>query len=450
MYCTTFKQSVYGKLGSLLILFSLTSFLSSCTDESVIEEISESVLEEDAISGGDNSPNARSSKSVKLDISSVSASSSQSPNVPNNVLDGDLSTRWSGFGVPTDLYFDLGNSPLIDYARIAFFKGNQRRARFEVFVRNSTNSAWEKINTKTSSGTTTGLEIFDFSNRTARYLRLRCNGNTSNNWNSITEVELWGTPDSSSGDGDGDGVDPNSARGILGGMQIWKLNAYTGNLNIGSSSNGLSYADDASKSDNPVWFYPSNGYAYFLTYPGNPTSGGSSNPRTELRELNPDGSLAFWDGTTSTEHSMKWRFRVDDLPPSGKLCFGQIHERSDALDDVIRVQCEGSANQTSGTMKLRILGYVTEQILGSGQTVPNFTFNMDQDYYFELTFQNRIVKLYELNNNGSRIRTLFTSQSVNADENYFKAGCYLQSTRSSHRSSSSFGLVGIKNISVSH
>jgi len=77
--------------------------------------------------------------------------------------------------------------------------------------------------------------------------------------------------------------------------------------------------------------------------------------------------------------------------------------------------------------------------------------NMDTEYYFELTLQNSVVRLYELNNSGSRVRTLFTSVNLgDVDENYFKAGSYLQSTRSSHASSNVFGQVAIKDLSVRH
>jgi len=117
--------------------------------------------------------------------------------------------------------------------------------------------------------------------------------------------------------------DTETASGIIGAG--WKLNGYTGTLNVGSTDNGLDYADDASRSESH-FFFEKDGYAAFKTYPGNPTSGGSSNPRTELRELI-NGGNNYWNGNSNTTHSMKWRFIVEDLPPSGKLCFGQIHER---------------------------------------------------------------------------------------------------------------------------
>lgn len=227
----------------------------------------------------------------------------------------------------------------------------------------------------------------------------------------------------------------------------WKLNGYSGNLNVGSNDNGLNYVDNASTGESH-FFFEKNGYAAFRCYAGNPTSGNSSNPRTELREVI-NGGDGYWNGNTNTEHSMKWRFVIEDLPPSGKLAFGQIHENDDDYDDVIRVQVQGSSGQNSGSVDLRILGYVTEEIEGQGRTI-NFNMNMDTEYYFELTMSNGIVRLYNLNSSGSRTQTLFTSVDIgNADQNYFKAGCYLQSTSSSHHGSSVYGQVLIKDLVVS-
>jgi len=63
--------------------------------------------------------------------------------------------------------------------------------------------------------------------------------------------------------------------------------------------------------------------------------------------------------------------------------------------------------------------------------------------------KNGVVKLYMLNNSGNRVDTLFTSKDVGkADENYFKAGCYLQSTSSSHKGSNVYGQVLIKDLSL--
>ena len=306
--------------------------------------------------------------------------------------------------------------------------------------------AWEKFDILVV-GSANGNDVVAFKSRhNNKYVcsengtkDMICNRNAIGSWERFELVPHGG------GSGGGGGGGGSTAASIIG--SGWKLNGYSGSLNVGSNDNGLNYADNASTSESH-FFFEKDGYAAFRTYPGNPTSGGSSNPRTELREQI-NGGDNYWNGNTNTEHSMKWRFKIEDLPPSGKLCFGQIHEKDNSYDDVIRVQVQGSSGQNSGSVDLRILGYVTEEIEGSGRTI-NFNMSMDTEYYFELTMKNGVVKLYNLNNSGSRIQTLFTSVDIgNADENYFKAGCYLQSTSSSHHSSNVYGQVLIKDLVVS-
>ena len=197
-----------------------------------------------------------------------------------------------------------------------------------------------------------------------------------------------------------------------------------------------------------ITFLKKDGYAAFRCYAGNPTSSNNtSNPRSELRELINGGSN-YWDGTIGTERSMKMRFKIEDLPPSGKLAFMQIHERVDPFDDVVRIQVQGSSGQNSDAVTLRINGYVTEDIEGQGRSI-DFDMRMDTEYYFELTMQRGVITLYNLNNSGNRIETLFRSVDIgDADENYFKAGCYLQSTSSSDSGSNVYGQVLIKNLVV--
>lgn len=504
-------------------------------------------------------------------------------NKPINTLDGDLNTRWSSKGI-TGKYitYDLGETRKVDEIKIAWYKGDQRVSYFQVAIGNSTSSFQTVLNRKTngSSGASNDLEKYELPDTEGRYVRIRGFGNSSNDWNSITEVQIIttdqtappnsiivipakieaenysnqqgtqveNTADSGGGENVGyidtgdfleyeinvpetkdynfefrvaslnktvrfdvlsngnylssiskestfgwqnwittkktirlnqgtqtirllatDGgwninwlqikeVSSNPGNGdspaaVLGGLVNWKLNGYSGTFNLGANNNGLSYVDktpNLSTFSNPNWFYTDGTWTFFKAYTGNPTSSGSGNPRSELRELTTNGSdNIYWDGTTGKEHRMIWKVRVDHLPQSGKVCFGQIHDRTDSLDDVIRVQCQGDPYQSSGDVKLRINGYVTEVLEGGGKTVGTIT--LGQELYYELTYQNSIVKLYELNANGVRVKTIYTSKAVPAKENYFKAGCYLQSVKGKKATGTNdFGLVGIKELKVFH
>jgi hypothetical protein len=117
-------------------------------------------------------------------------------NVPGNTVDNDLATRWSGNGDGAWLRFDLGTTRSVTRVRIAAYRGNERRNRFD--LQGSTDGTnWTAILTGTeSSGTTTLEDTFDFAPAAARYVRYVGHGATLNAggtsvWNSVTEVSLF-------------------------------------------------------------------------------------------------------------------------------------------------------------------------------------------------------------------------------------------------------------------
>ncbi|MEO1255167.1 MAG: polysaccharide lyase family 7 protein [Bacteroidota bacterium] len=428
------------KSSMVVIAAIVLIFIHACTQQ---EDLTDLTISD---------PAALSSNSVKLGISNVSAERSQSPNVPVNVLDQNLNTRWSGQGNPTDFYIDLGATSLVDYMKIAFHKGNERTASFEVFVRQSTANSWQKINSKTSSGTTNSLQTFDLSNRDARYIRLKCKGNSQSDWNSISEIEVWGTPSSGGGGNPGTGNSPGDVLGLT--SSKWKLNGFTG-----SPGPNATYRDNVLSAtgknfgnyEDQNYFYTDGTGTYFKCYRGLGTSTNSSNPRVELREMS-NGNLASWNGSSGT-HEMTWTVRVDRLPRStngnsGVLCFGQIHgpsPNSDGVDvdDVIRVQFLGDPDQTSGGVRMKISGYITEEVQG-GSKIIDRGYQLDTEYTFTIRYSGGIVRLFE----GS---TQIFSQAMDTstEGNYFKAGNYLQSVKNASYTGS-YGLVRIRNISISH
>jgi parallel beta-helix repeat protein len=124
----------------------------------------------------------------------VSASTAD-VNVPANVVDGDLATRWSGNGDGAWLQLDLGSAQAVGFVNVAVHSGNTRRNQFEVQI--STNgTAWTTVWSGASSGTTTALETYDFDDVTARWVRylghsatLNAGGTTT--WNSVSEIEVF-------------------------------------------------------------------------------------------------------------------------------------------------------------------------------------------------------------------------------------------------------------------
>ena len=136
--------------------------------------------------------------SNNLPVSSVSANGNDG-NVPQNVLDNNLNTRWSNLGIGSWILMDLGSTDTICSVDIAWFSGNQRTSNF-VIATSTDGSSFSTVFSGTSSGTTLNPEKYTFSSTDARYVRVTVNGNSQNNWASITELDVFGTSSAPSGD----------------------------------------------------------------------------------------------------------------------------------------------------------------------------------------------------------------------------------------------------------
>ncbi|MFB6454786.1 discoidin domain-containing protein [Chitinophaga sp. Hz27] len=110
-------------------------------------------------------------------------------NVPANVLDNDLNTRWSANGNGQWIQLCLGSSQTVTGVKIAFVSGTTRTSTFDVKVGNDTSSLTTAATGLVSSGTTTALETFNFSAVTGKYVRIIGHGNSLNLWNSYAEVQ---------------------------------------------------------------------------------------------------------------------------------------------------------------------------------------------------------------------------------------------------------------------
>ncbi|HJY09637.1 MAG TPA: discoidin domain-containing protein, partial [Nitrososphaeraceae archaeon] len=129
--------------------------------------------------------------SNNLPIISVSAIGNDG-NVPGNVLDNNLNTRWSNLGVGSWILADLGSTNTICSVDIAWYLGNQRTSNF-VIATSTDGTTFTNVFSGTSSGTTLNSEMYSFGSTSARYVRVTVNGNSQNNWASITELNIFGS-----------------------------------------------------------------------------------------------------------------------------------------------------------------------------------------------------------------------------------------------------------------
>ncbi|MCC5844591.1 MAG: discoidin domain-containing protein [Verrucomicrobia bacterium] len=125
---------------------------------------------------------------------SVSASSFQSPNDPENAFDHDLNTRWAA-GNGSWLEADLGTSRTLTEVELVFYLGGSRSYEFRIETstdRTNWSSVWSSHR---FSGQSAGPETFTFPDPvTARYVRYVGFGNSINGWNSLHVFHILGTP----------------------------------------------------------------------------------------------------------------------------------------------------------------------------------------------------------------------------------------------------------------
>ena len=129
---------------------------------------------------------------VAAEITNITASGYQAgtTNTPDKTVDNDFSTRWSQEGTGEWIKYDLGAEEEITSVEMSFYQGSTRRTYFVVQV-SSDDWDYRALQSYTSNGTTNNFEYFEFLvPQKARYVKIIGNGNSSNKWNSFTEVRI--------------------------------------------------------------------------------------------------------------------------------------------------------------------------------------------------------------------------------------------------------------------
>ncbi len=126
-----------------------------------------------------------------LNIVDVEASADDG-NVPANAIDGKLDTRWSAQGMGQWITFDLGAAKTVESVWIAWYQGDNRTADFKISVSSNNTDFVDVLTDRTSSGTTLEMEEHAVTPVAARYVRITGYGNSSSDWNSITETMILG------------------------------------------------------------------------------------------------------------------------------------------------------------------------------------------------------------------------------------------------------------------
>ena len=124
---------------------------------------------------------------VNSPISQVTAASSQVGFPASNLIDNNLNTIWSNYGIGSSIQIDLGSSKRICNLDIAWYKGNERQNNF-VISTSQDGKSFKNVLSTSSSGKSASYEKYVFSDNLARYIKITVNGNTQNNYASIAEI----------------------------------------------------------------------------------------------------------------------------------------------------------------------------------------------------------------------------------------------------------------------
>lgn len=394
---------------------------SSNTWNSITEvDINTSVIDE----GGEPNPGTP-------DI--TASSSSDDGNVAANVLDDDLNTRWSANGNGQWLQLDLGASQLIGSADIAFFKGNQRSAYFDIQTSEDGNNWTTVLSNETSSGGTLNKENFALTESEGRYVRYVGYGNSSNTWNSLTEMSVSseGGIENGGGESPGGGTDPGEQptgpveypSDLMRNFDQWKITFPDGEevKQLENVSNEYFYVNDAK--DGIVFFAP--------VRDSNGTTPNSKYIRSELRERTADGSKdIYW--TTDGTHVVYAKQAITHLPiVKPHLVATQIHGNKDeGIDDalVLRLEEEHLFLSFNGGKLRSDVTVKTDYQLG---TVHEVIFEViNGKHYVYYSEDGNLMDAYTSGNasqylvkDGSNNHVMDLSYG----ESYFKVGNYTQS-----------------------
>ncbi|MEE4546248.1 polysaccharide lyase family 7 protein [Streptomyces sp. V4-01] len=345
--------------------------------------------------------------------------------VPGNVVDNSYATRWSGQGHGAWLQLDLSAVHTVTHVKMAVYKGDTRKNVFQLQYWDGV--TWQSVYSGHTSGSSTGLESFSFSAVQTSKVRYVGDGYTldsdgsAGEWNSLTEVEVWGGPATGGG---GVGTLPGQALDLTN----WKETLPTGPT---EDPTEISQPQLATYDDAPYFTVAPGGKAVqFRAGVNGVTTSGSGYPRSELREMTNSGaSEASWSSTSGTS-----TFVVDEafthLPNTKPQVVGlQIHNSS---DDISVFRLEGSNL------------YVTDGNDTHHKLVTS-SYTLGTEYEAKFVVVGGQIKAYY---NG----TLETTISYSGSGNYFKTGAYVQAncSNSSPCSDSNYGEVDVYSATVSH
>ena len=292
------------------------------------------------------------SGNAALNIASASDDGSNDGHGPENTIDNNFATesRWSSLGINKAIEYDLGLNANVQEIALAWYKGNQRSAYFEVETSQDGNTWIPVLSTAQSSGNTTSLETYNISDSTARYVKIIGQGNSSNNWNSIIETQISGCTEGGNNGGGNNGGGDNGGSGSLdpnlppsGNFELidWTLSVPVDDNNDGKADTIKENQLSSGYVLNPYFYTGSDGGLVFRApIDGPKTSSNTSYTRSELREMLRRGDTSY---ATKGVNGNNWVF--SSAPTSDRNDAGGVDGTLDATLAVNHVTTTGSSSQ---------------------------------------------------------------------------------------------------------
>jgi hypothetical protein len=113
-------------------------------------------------------------------------------NRPQNVLDNNFNTRWSNYGSGSYIQIELEKNDILCAVDIAWHRGDVRINDF-ILSTSQDGTTFTTLFSGKSSGQTNSHEryLIQDSDVKAKYIRVTVNGNTENDWASISEIQAF-------------------------------------------------------------------------------------------------------------------------------------------------------------------------------------------------------------------------------------------------------------------
>ncbi len=130
----------------------------------------------------------------KLEISRAYASGydARRGRVPDNVIDGDLQSKWTTLTMPQQISLDLGNIQLVNKTRMQFYGGNRGRDFSYTILTSLDNVNWSVAAHSDELNLSPAWTELSFAPVRARYVRIALNSTNRFDYANIYEVEVYG------------------------------------------------------------------------------------------------------------------------------------------------------------------------------------------------------------------------------------------------------------------